>query len=813
MRIERLLSQKDTATLKGEAYQGVEFVTLAFDANGPDEEDGNLAGILEIPASWGRRSVAALKQYGFLNTPFSRSLKTVEENTVPSWLWPKIAVPTEKDITTEHSARNVFDRFAGALTYEGWKQSFFNRENDAKAFYDEVRIMLASQIAVPNLSLLSTFGAHWAYGVTPAPTQPQASHSLPIIVNNDVDALWSLDGTLNQKADYIVTFNLLAFRREDGFLNVQLLRHATRVWALALHILCASNDGARGGITVTNFASLLSTQGIAYNSFAAQHFIAGIMALISACALQCTAQVAQEKGASAEYTAHQDAVMNLIDNQEIAIHGTKNSLHIFTLQPDAAPELPLVAESRKVWDEAVAVIEKTGMRSLYLTGILPMREADEWFDADSSSISPLPSHVVMTCALDGRLEQRVRPVIIEGLSKLGYDPDDIAHIERYAAGHHTLHDAPAINPAALHLRGFDAAAITRLEEALTKAQHIRHAFSPWVIGEAFCVKKLELNGDDIRDAGFDLLTFLGFSEDEIKLANQHICGTQRITGCPQLKKAHEGLFATSKPNGDDLGTLSTDCQLDMLHAAQPFLLGACDYQLHLPVDSSAQELSDLHVRVQEKNIRRVTWVLDPAWRKIEMQEPQAAQQAKVAAQPITQRRVSRNKMPDRRKGYTQRAVIGGHKLYLRTGEYEDGRIGEIFIDMHKEGAAFRSLINNFAIAVSIGLQYGVPLEEFVEAFTFTRFEPSGMVEGNDMITASTSVLDYMFRELAISYLGREDLAQVHEGDLQPDSMGNGHREGDLPKEGNMASDAALNIIRKITSKGYVRNRYGVKAEG
>jgi len=170
-------------------------------------------------------------------------------------------------------------------------------------------------------------------------------------------------------------------------------------------------------------------------------------------------------------------------------------------------------------------------------------------------------------------------------------------------------------------------------------------------------------------------------------------------------------------------------------------------------------------------------------------------------------------MPDRRKGYTQRAVIGGHKLYLRTGEYEDGRIGEIFIDMHKEGAAFRSLINNFAIAVSIGLQYGVPLEEFVEAFTFTRFEPSGMVEGNDMITASTSVLDYMFRELAISYLGRDDLAQVHEGDLQPDSMGRGHREGDLPKEGNLASDAALNIIRKITSKGYVRNRYGVKAEG
>ncbi len=807
MRIERLLSKKDV-----DAYQSVEFVTLAFDANQPDEEDGNLAGILEIPASWSRRSVTALKQYGFLNVPFSRSLKTVEENTVPSWLWPKVATAGSKDITTEHSARHVFDRFAGALTYEGWKQSFFNRENDAKAFYDEVRLMLANQIAVPNLSLLSSFGAQWAYGEAAQRSEPQTSYSPPIIVNNAADTLWSLDGYLNQKADFIVTFNLLAFRREDGFLNVQLLRHATRVWSLALHILSASHTGTCGGITVTNFAALLSTQGIGYNSVAAKHYIAGIMAQISACALQCTAQVAQEKGASADFTSRQDALMNLFDNQEIAIHGTKNSQNIFTLQPGDAPELPLVAESRKIWDEALALIEKTGMRNLYLTGILPMREADEWFDSDSASINPLPGHVVSTWTMDGRLEQRVRPVIIEGLSKLGYDPDDIAQIERYAAGHHTLHDAPAINPAALHLLGFDAAAITRLEEALARAHHIRHAFTPWVIGEAFCIKKLGLTAEAIREPAFDLLTFLGFSENDIKLANQHICGTQRITGCSQLKKQHESLFSTSKPNGDDLAALSVDCQLDILHAAQPFLLGACDYQLHMPIDSSAQDLSQLHITVQEKNIRRVTWMLDPAWRSIETAEPKVAEQAKAAPQPITQRRVSRNKMPDRRKGYTQRAVIGGHKLYLRTGEYEDGRIGEIFIDMHKEGAAFRSLINNFAIAVSIGLQYGVPLEEFVEAFTFTRFEPSGMVEGNDMITASTSVLDYMFRELAISYLGREDLAQVHEGDLQPDSMGRGHREGDLPKEGNLASDAALNIIRKITSKGYVRNRYGVKAE-
>jgi ribonucleoside-diphosphate reductase alpha chain len=168
-------------------------------------------------------------------------------------------------------------------------------------------------------------------------------------------------------------------------------------------------------------------------------------------------------------------------------------------------------------------------------------------------------------------------------------------------------------------------------------------------------------------------------------------------------------------------------------------------------------------------------------------------------------RADRRKLPERRKGYTQKAIVGGHKVYLRTGEYEDGKLAEIFIDMHKEGSAFRSLMNNFAIAISIGLQYGVPLEEFVEAFTFTRFEPAGLVEGNDAIKMSTSIVDYIFRELAISYAGRDDLAHVQPHDLVPDTVGKGvDREG-LPPEGR--PDVAA-VIR-ATSKGYVRNKLTV----
>ncbi len=163
----------------------------------------------------------------------------------------------------------------------------------------------------------------------------------------------------------------------------------------------------------------------------------------------------------------------------------------------------------------------------------------------------------------------------------------------------------------------------------------------------------------------------------------------------------------------------------------------------------------------------------------------------------------RLRLPQRRKGYTQKAIVGGHKVYLRTGEYEDGKVGEIFIDMHKEGAAFRSLMNNFAIAISIGLQYGVPLEEYVEAFTFTRFEPSGLVEGNEAIKMATSVLDYIFRELAVSYLGRNDLAHAQPGDVLPDSIGSGADEGDLPESGR---EAVVETVRRIASSGYMRSQ-------
>lgn len=802
MRIERHLTKKNN-----DPFKGVSFATLAFDANEPDGDDGALAGILEAPMGWSRRSLGALKKNGFLTAAISAHLRGVEENTVPSWLWRKeVASSGNETPRHESSVKEIFTRFVGALTYHGWQQGAFNREIDAKAFHDELSSLLIGQYVVPDMALLQNFGADWAYGQAPYEFAVLNQPSLPTIVNADTDALHAAGGALGKKPDFFFVLNLLSFRREDGHINTGLLAHAARIVALSREILHALFEEANGILTVTNFAALLAAQAVPYRGAAARHYLASIFGLLTSSALHVSAQLAQEKGAPS-LPLSEDDVANLVESLENALFGTMaEGGRGFTLVPETAPDLPLVAEARRMFTEADKLALKTGYRSFGFTGIIPCPMEDDWFDTESASVSPLSSHITFHWAEDGRFEQRVRPCIVEGLSRLGYDPDDIAFIERYAAGNHTLRECPAINHGSLHLRGFNGAAITRIEEALSRALNIRHAFTPWVVGEEFCVQKLGLTPATLRESGFDLLFFIGFTTEEIHAANSHICGHHTIFGPACLKKEHAKIFLTHRPNGNNEHVLDMQSQLSMLGAAQSFILGPLDARMTFPADLSAQELAQLHTLVHETGLRRLTWLLDPGWQRKPAQNDVVEIPATHPLQHVV-RRAERNKLPDRRKGYTQRAVIGGHKLYLRTGEYEDGRIGEIFIDMHKEGAAFRSLINNFAIAVSLGLQYGVPLEEYVEAFTFTRFEPSGMVEGNDMIAMSTSVLDYVFRELAISYLGREDLAEASASDLLPDSIGSGHREGDLPKEGSEAGDAALKIIRKIASKGFVRSRY------
>ena len=379
--------------------------------------------------------------------------------------------------------------------------------------------------------------------------------------------------------------------------------------------------------------------------------------------------------------------------------------------------------------------------------------------------------------------------------------------------------APAINHTTLKAKGFTPEAIEKVEKALPTAFDIKFAFNKWTLGVDFLRDQLGVDAADLAAPNFDLLAHLGFSKREIEAANIHVCGAMTVEGAPHLKPEHYAVFDCANPCGrTGKRYLSVESHIRMC-ASCPFPRHFQDHQhdergdgrglqsgLHSVVEARAQSQ-----RALSRRLEALPAAAKPAHRRrgrgrrrsaIEafLDKPAAARASGLAekiVEKVVERIVvmrERERMPDRRKGYTQKAVVGGHKIYLRTGEYDDGKLGEIFIDMHKEGAALRSLLNNFAIAVSLGLQYGVPLDEYVDAFTFTRFEPSGPVQGNDLIKYATSILDYVFRELAVSYLSRFDLAHVDPSGEGFDALGKG------VEEGRPAPDA------RYVSKGLTRSR-------
>ncbi|MEQ9316446.1 MAG: hypothetical protein RLN72_11390, partial [Henriciella sp.] len=350
------------------------------------------------------------------------------------------------------------------------------------------------------------------------------------------------------------------------------------------------------------------------------------------------------------------------------------------------------------------------------------------------------------------------------------------------------------------------------------------------LGEDFCRDTLGFTDDQLNDLSFDMLLSLGFSKKQVEEANTYVCGAMTLEGAPYLKDEHLPVFDCANPCGrTGKRFLSTESHIRMMAASQPFITGAISKTINMPNAATVQDCSDAYILSWKLGIKANALYRDgsklsqPLSSSLvddedeeEMEDlldaPIAAKAPLVAeriVERIIERAVERERLPHRRKGYTQKANVGGHKVYLRTGEYEEGKLGEIFIDMHKEGAAFRSLMNNFAIAVSIGLQYGVPLEEYVDAFTFTRFEPQGMVTGNDAIKMATSILDYIFRELAISYLDRHDLSHVDTSDLLPDAIGDGDDENAVDK----AKAQLMEQVGTITSRGYVRKNLVVLQGG
>jgi ribonucleoside-diphosphate reductase alpha chain len=453
-------------------------------------------------------------------------------------------------------------------------------------------------------------------------------------------------------------------------------------------------------------------------------------------------------------------------------------------------------------------------------------------DCDTTGIEPDFALVKFKKLAGGGYFKIINQSVPAALEKLGYGSAQIEEIVSYAVGHGSIGNAPGINHTSLMGHGFGPNELAKVDAALAQAFDIRFVFNQWTLGEEFCTQVLGIPAEKLNDPSFDLLKSLGFSRKDIEAANDHVCGTMTLEGAPHLKTDHYSIFDCANPCGKKgKRYLSVNSHIYMMAAAQSFISGAISKTINMPNDATITDCQKAYELSWSLGIKANALYRDgsklsqPLAASLVEDDDEAAEilesgsnqeKATVLAEKIVEKIIvkeiinrSREKMPQRRKGYTQKAIVGGHKVYLRTGEYGDGKLGEIFIDMHKEGAGFRAMMNNFAIAVSVGLQYGVPLEEFVDAFTFTKFEPAGMVQGNDSIKNATSILDYIFRELAVSYLDRTDLAHVKPEGATFDDLGKGEEEenvGNVAELSETAASRSLEVLKQISSSGYLRNR-------
>jgi len=649
---------------------------------------------------------------------------------------------------------------------------------------------------------------------------------------------------LDDTACNLASLNLLQFRKDDGTFDVDSYEHGVRLWTMVLEIsvLMAqfpSKEIAELsyrfrtlGLGYANIGGLLMTDGISYDSDEGRALCGALTAIMTGVAYATSAEMAGELGAFPGYAENAEHMLRVIRNHRRAAHGETEGYEKLNTNPvpldhASCPQADLVERARAAWDKALELGEKHGYRNAQATVIAPTGTIGLVMDCDTTGIEPDFALVKFKKLAGGGYFKIINRAVPAALRKLGYSESEIAEIEAYAVGHGSIDQAPGINPTTLKAKGFSDASIEKIKGSLKSAFDIKFVFNRWTVGDEQ-MAALEVPEEKLVDPAFDLLTHLGFTKAEIEAANTHVCGAMTLEGAPHLKEEHYPVFDCANPCGR-LGKrfLSVDSHIRMMAAAQPFISGAISKTINMPNDATVEDCAEaymlswrlaLKANALYRDGSKLSQPLNAQLLADDDEEdaeeaaealvaqPAAARAEKVAekiVERIVERVVERpvrerEKMPDRRKGYTQKARVGGHKVYLTTGEYQDGRLGEIFIDMHKEGAAFRSLMNNFAIAISLGLQYGVPLEEYVDAFTFTRFEPAGMVQGNEAIKNATSILDYIFRELAVSYLARNDLAHV-----PPEAIGNTAMSSG-PNEGRAADEASP--AGGVVSKGLVRGQ-------
>jgi ribonucleoside-diphosphate reductase alpha chain len=608
---------------------------------------------------------------------------------------------------------------------------------------------------------------------------------------------------LDNTACNLASLNLIKFHDfETGMFDVEGFRYSTRLWTVVLEIsvLMAqfpskeiaelSYKFRTLGLGYANIGTLLMVQGIPYDSKEGMALCGAITAIMHMTSYATSAEMAKELGAFPGYENNREHMLRVIRNHRRAAWNESpeefEGLSILPLGIDASicPDYLLKA-AREDADRALKLGEKHGYRNAQVTVIAPTGTIGLVMDCDTTGIEPDFALVKFKKLAGGGYFKIMNQSVPHALRKLGYDEKQTDEIIKYAKGHGTFKGCPSISHVKLKALGFTEDKIEAVEAALPGAFEIKFAFNQWTLGEDFCKDVLGITDEQLGDWNFDMLKHLGFTRREVEEANDYVCGTMTVEGAPHLKDEHLPVFdCANKCGRKGQRSISAEGHIMMMAAAQPFISGAISKTINLVNEADVEDFKSAYMLSWEMMLKANALYRDGSklsqplntmseiFEEIEEEEdvakaavdPETTQAQDVVvktAERIIHKYVAhRKRLPNRRGGYTQKCKIGGQSVYLRTGEYENGQLGEIFIDMHREGAAFRSLMNCFAISISLGLQHGVPLEEFVDAFVFTKFEPSGSVIGNPHIKMTTSVIDYIFREMAVTYLGREDLAHV-----------------------------------------------------
>ncbi len=619
----------------------------------------------------------------------------------------------------------------------------------------------------------------------------------PIRASNPCSEYMFLDNT----ACNLASLNLVKYYDvEKEVFKIKQFRHATRLWTIVLEIsvLMAqypskevaqnSYDFRTLGLGYANLGSLLMRQGIPYDSDEALAITGAITAIMHMRAYATSAEMAKQLGTFSKYEMNKNSMLRVIRNHKRAAYNVPleeyEGLTIYPMgiNPQHCSS-DLLKAAKEDSDLAYDLGRKYGFRNAQVTAIAPTGTIGLVMDCDTTGIEPDFSLVKFKKLAGGGYFKIINQSIPPALKKLGYNNEQITEIVNYAKGNGTLVGCPYINSESLKAKGFTDEIINKIEQMLPSVFELNFAFNVYTLGEDFCRNTLKLTDEQLEDVNLNLLEAIGFTKEEISKANDYVCGTMTIEGAPFLKHEHYPVFDTANKCGK-IGTrfIRPQAHIHMMAAAQPFISGAISKTINFPGEATIEDIKNAYLeswklglkanalyRDGSKLSQPLNSVSDEDFEEVEEAE-EKSEIIKVAERIIHRYIAKRRRLPDRRGGYTQKAKINGQTVYIRTGEYENGQLGEIFLDMHKEGAAFRSLLNSFAIAISLGLQHGVPLEEFVDAFVFTKFEPSGIVVGNKRIKMATSVIDYIFRELAVSYLGRNDLAHVTDEDLDTSSM-------------------------------------------